>query len=46
MTITTLSSREFNQGVSGVKKATKRGPVFVGVRHRPRPSGACAAEHR
>lgn len=35
MTITTLSSREFNQGVSGVKKAAKRGPVFITDRGRP-----------
>ena len=35
MTITTLSSHEFNQGVSGAKKATKRGPVFITGRGRP-----------
>ena len=29
MTITTLSSREFNQDASGAKKAAKRGPVFI-----------------
>ena len=35
MTITTLSSREFNQDSSGAKKATKRGPVFITDRGRP-----------
>jgi prevent-host-death family protein len=35
MTITTLSSREFNQDASGAKKAAKRGPVFITDRGRP-----------
>ena len=35
MTITTLSSREFNQDTSGAKKAAKRGPVFITDRGRP-----------
>ena len=35
MTITTLSSREFNQDASGAKKAAKKGPVFITVRGRP-----------
>ncbi|WP_321791021.1 type II toxin-antitoxin system Phd/YefM family antitoxin [Burkholderia pyrrocinia] len=29
MTITTLSSREFNHDVTKAKKATKDGPVFI-----------------
>ena len=29
MTITTLSSREFNQDTSGAKRAAKEGPVFI-----------------
>jgi prevent-host-death family protein len=35
MTITTLSSREFNQDASRAKKATKDGPVFITDRGRP-----------
>ena len=35
MTVTTLSSREFNQDVSKAKKATKDGPVFITDRGRP-----------
>lgn len=35
MTIITLSSREFNQDVSGAKKAAKKGPVFITDRGRP-----------
>lgn len=35
MTITTLSSREFNQGTSEAKRATKNGPVFITDRGRP-----------
>lgn len=35
MTITTVSSREFNQDTSSAKKATKRGPVFITNRGRP-----------
>jgi prevent-host-death family protein len=35
MTITTLSSREFNQDASRAKKAAKRGPVFITDRGRP-----------
>ena len=34
MTITTLSSREFNQDASRAKKATKEGPVFITDRGR------------
>ncbi|WEN15393.1 type II toxin-antitoxin system prevent-host-death family antitoxin [Rhodanobacter sp. AS-Z3] len=35
MTITTLSSREFNQDTSGAKKAARRGPVFITDRGQP-----------
>jgi prevent-host-death family protein len=35
MTITTLSSREFNQDSSAAKKAAKHGPVFITDRGRP-----------
>jgi prevent-host-death family protein len=35
MTITTLSSREFNQDAGRAKKAAKRGPVFITDRGRP-----------
>lgn len=35
MTITTLSSRAFNQDTSGAKKAAREGPVFITDRGRP-----------
>ncbi|MFY9972671.1 MAG: type II toxin-antitoxin system Phd/YefM family antitoxin [Chromatiaceae bacterium] len=35
MSITTLSSREFNQDTSRAKKAARNGPVFVTDRGRP-----------
>jgi prevent-host-death family protein len=35
MTITTLSSREFNQDASKAKKAAGNGPVFITDRGRP-----------
>jgi len=35
MTITTLSSRQFNQDTSTAKKAAKAGPVFITDRGRP-----------
>jgi prevent-host-death family protein len=34
MPITTLSSREFNQGASRAKKAAEKGPVFITERGR------------
>lgn len=34
-TITTLSSREFNQDTSRAKQATRKGPVFITDRGRP-----------
>ena len=35
MTITTLSSREFNQDTSRAKKAASQGPVFITDRGKP-----------
>lgn len=35
MTVTTLSSREFNQSASEAKKAANKGPVFITDRGRP-----------
>jgi prevent-host-death family protein len=35
MTVTTLTSREFNQDTSGARKAARRGPVFITDRGRP-----------
>jgi prevent-host-death family protein len=35
MTVTTLTSREFNQDTSGAKKAAARGPVFITDRGKP-----------
>lgn len=35
MTITTISSRAFNQDTAGAKKAAKQGPVFVTDRGKP-----------
>jgi prevent-host-death family protein len=34
-TITTISSREFNQAASEAKKAANKGPVFITDRGRP-----------
>lgn len=35
MTVTTLSSREFNQDTSRAKKAAEHGPVFITDRGKP-----------
>ena len=35
MTITTLTSREFNQAASEAKRAANNGPVFITDRGRP-----------
>ena len=35
MTITTLSSREFNQDTAKAKRAARKGPVFITDRGRP-----------
>jgi prevent-host-death family protein len=36
MSVTTLSSREFNQDASRAKKAAEHGPVFITDRGKPR----------
>lgn len=35
MSITTLTSREFNQDASGAKRAAQQGPVFITDRGKP-----------
>lgn len=35
MTITSITSREFNQGASEAKRAANNGPVFITDRGRP-----------
>ncbi len=35
MTVTTVSSREFNQDTSRAKKAARKGPVFITDRGKP-----------
>ncbi len=35
MSITTFSSREFNQDTSGAKRAASQGPVFITDRGKP-----------
>jgi prevent-host-death family protein len=35
VTVTTISSREFNQGASEAKRAANKGPVFITDRGRP-----------
>lgn len=35
MTITTVTSREFNQDVSKIKRASMKGPVFITDRGHP-----------
>jgi prevent-host-death family protein len=35
MTVTTLTSRQFNRDVGGARKAARRGPVFITDRGRP-----------
>lgn len=35
MTITTFTSREFNQGASEAKRAASQGPVFITDRGKP-----------
>ena len=35
MSVTTISSREFNQDPSGAKRAAQTGPVFITDRGRP-----------
>ena len=35
MSVTTISSREFNHDTSGAKKATRKGPVIITDRGKP-----------
>jgi prevent-host-death family protein len=35
MSITTITSEEFNQNAGGARKAASQGPVFITVRGRP-----------
>jgi prevent-host-death family protein len=35
MTMTTLTSRQFNQDAGGAKRAARRGPVFITDRGKP-----------
>jgi prevent-host-death family protein len=35
VTVTTVTSRQFNQDASGAKKAARRGPVFITDRGKP-----------
>jgi prevent-host-death family protein len=35
MTVTTLTGQQFDQDISGAKKAARRGPVFITDRGRP-----------
>ncbi len=46
MTITTLSSREFNQDTSRAKKAASEGPVFITDRGKPAHVLLCIAEYQ
>ncbi len=46
MTITTISSREFNQDTSGAKKASRQGPVYITDRGRPAHVLLCMEEYQ
>jgi prevent-host-death family protein len=46
MTITTISSRQFNQDASGAKKAASDGPVFITDRGEPAHVLLSIAEYR
>ena len=46
MTITTISSREFNQDTSGAKKAAQEGPVYITDRGRPAHVLLCMEEYQ
>jgi hypothetical protein len=46
MSITTLSSREFNQDASRAKKAAKLGPVFITDRGKPAHVLLCIEEYQ
>ncbi len=46
MSITTITSREFNQDVSRAKRAAKHGPVFITDRGKPAHVLLTAEEYR
>jgi prevent-host-death family protein len=46
MTITTLSSREFNQGASEAKRAANKGPVFITDRGQPAHVLLCIEDYQ
>lgn len=46
MTITTLTSRQFNQHASEAKKAANHGPVFITDRGRPAHVLLCIEDYR
>jgi prevent-host-death family protein len=46
MSVTTLSSREFNQELGRAKQAAKKGPVFITDRGRPTHVLLDVAEYR
>lgn len=46
MSITTITSREFNQDVSRAKRAAKSGPVFITDRGKPSHVLLTAEEYR
>jgi prevent-host-death family protein len=46
MSITTISSRQFNQDASGAKKAANEGPVFITDRGEPAHVLLSIAEYR
>ena len=46
MTITTMSSREFNQNTSRAKKAATKGPVFITDRGKPAHVLLSVEEHQ
>ncbi len=46
MSTTTVSSREFNQDLSKVKKASKNGPVFITDRGKPAHVLLCIEDYQ
>ena len=46
MTVTTVTSREFNQDVASAKKAAKSGPVFITDRGKPAHVLLCIEDYR
>lgn len=46
MTVTTVTSRELNQDIAGVKRAAKSGPVFITNRGSPAHVLLCIEDYR